>query len=146
MLARAMVLGTALLLIPSGSAVRAEEIHRAGDLELHSAAVPTTELTPEAAKDYNVQVSPDRGLLTVTLLRKGRNGEARSVQGQVYAGAVTQNNYLISIPIREVRQGDQVYYLGEYRLKAPDTLRFIINANVLGRHLKGELTRVFQAP
>lgn len=146
MFPRAILLGTALCLTLADLPVRADEISRAGDLELHSAAVPTTELTPEAARDYNVQVSPARGLLTVTLLRKGRNGEARSVPGQVYAGAVNQNNFLISIPIREVQQNGEVYYLGEYRLTPPDTLRFIINANVLGKHLKGELTRVFQAP
>lgn len=144
--ARTILLGTALTLTLGNAPVRAEELSRVGDLELHSAAVPTTELTPEAARDYNVVVGPHRGLLTVTLLRKSRNGEARSVPGQVYAGAVNQNNYLISIPIREVQRGGDVYYLGEYRLAPPDTLRFIINANVQGRHLKGELTRVFQGP
>ena len=143
---RAIALGTALFLSLNGTYLRADEISRAGDLELHSAAVPTTDLTPEAAKGYNVAVSPNRGLLTVTLLRKARGGEAKSVMGQVYAGAVNQNNFLISIPIREVQQGGEIYYLGEYRLNPPDTLRFIINANVLGKQLKGELTRVFQTP
>lgn len=142
MYARAVLLAVALTV----SSAQAAEIARIGDLELHCAAVPTTELTLEAAKAYNVVPRPDRGLLTITLMKKNRSGEAKSVSGQVYAGAVNQSNYLSSIPIREVREGDEVYYLGEYRVSAPDTMRFLVNANVLGKSLKSEFTRAFSAP
>jgi hypothetical protein len=79
-----------LALIHSG-AVAANESSRIGDLEMHSTAVPTLELTPEAAKEYNVTPSPNRGLLTVTLIKKQRYGKAQAVAGQVYAGGFTQN-------------------------------------------------------
>lgn len=137
-----MLLLAACLAVSSAQAV---EVTKVGDLELHCVAVPTTELTPEAAKAYNVEPSPGRGLLTVTLLRKGRNGEARAVPGQVYAGAINQNNLLSNIPIREMRDGDHVYYLGEYRVSAPDTLRFLVNANTLGKIMKTEFSRSFGA-
>jgi len=121
------------------------EVAKAGDLEMHSAAVLTTELTPEAAREYNITPAAGRGLLTVTLIKKGRYGKAESVSGQVYAGAVTQNNQLFTIPIREVRQPDGIYYLGEYRVNAPDTLRFLVNANVLGKPMKADFSRTFSA-
>ncbi len=124
----------------------AGDISRLGDLELHCAALPSTELTPEAAKAYNVTPEPGRGLLTVTLMRRNGHGEAKSVPGQVYAGAINQNNQVTSIPIREVRDQGQIYYLGEYRVTPPDTLRFLVNANVLGKMLKTELSRGFAAP
>jgi hypothetical protein len=130
----------------TASAALAGDITRVGDLELHCMAAPTTELTPEAAKTYNVIPSPDRGLLTVTLLRKNGPGAARSLAGQVYAGAINQSNQITSIPIREVREGNEVYYLGEYRVKPPDTLRFLVNANVLGKMMKTEFSRGFAAP
>jgi hypothetical protein len=139
MYAQAILLGVAL----TASVAQAVEITKLGDMELHCAAVPTKELTPEAAKGYNVVPSPDRGLLTITLMKKTRSGEAKSVPGQVYAGAVNQKNYLSSIPIREIREGDEVYYLGEYRVSAPDTMRFLVNANVLGKMMKTEFTRAF---
>jgi hypothetical protein len=142
MYARALMLGSFIAVAPA----QAVEIAKHGDLEMHCVAVPTSELTPEAAKAYNVEPRPGRGLLTITLLRKVRTGEAKSVPGQVYAGAVNQGNYLSSIPIREVREGNEVYYLGEYRVSAPDTLRFLVNANVLGKALKTEFTRAFNAP
>jgi hypothetical protein len=142
MYARAILLGVVLTV----SSAQADEIAKVGDLELHCVAVPTTELTPEAAKAYNVEPNPGRGLLTITLMKRLRPGEAKSVPGQVYAGAINQRNFLSSIPIREVRDGNEVYYLGEYRVNAPDTMRFLINANVLGKMMKAEFTRVFSAP
>jgi len=141
---RLLRLALALALTFAGVA-GAAEVTKIGDLEMHSVAVPTTELTPEAAKDFNITPAPGRGLLTVTLIRKGRGGKAESLPGQVFAGAVTQDNKLFSIPIREVRQADGVYYLGEFRVNAPDTLRFLINANVLGKPMKSEFSRAFSA-
>jgi hypothetical protein len=142
MYARALMLGVFFAVVPA----QAVEIAKQGDLEMHCVAVPTSELTPEAAKTYNVEPRPGRGLLTITLLKRVRAGEAKSVPGQVYAGAVNQGNYLSSIPIREIREGNEVYYLGEYRVSAPDTLRFLVNANVLGKAMKTEFTRTFNAP
>lgn len=124
----------------------ANEVARFGDLEMHSIAVPTTELTPEAARDYNVTPDSGRGLLTVALVKKGRGGKAESVAGQVYAGGFTQDNKLFTIPIREIRHADGVYYLGEYRVSTPDTIRFLVNANVLGKAMKVEFSRAFSAP
>ncbi len=38
------------------------------NLELHAEAMPTTTLTAEAAQNYRVVPSPERGLLVVTVL------------------------------------------------------------------------------
>lgn len=145
MIRHLLFLTCACLCVLIGQA-NAAEVSRLGDLEVHSIAVPTTELTPEAAKDYNITPAAGRGLLTVTLIKKGTAGKSESVPGQVYAGGFTQNNHLFNVPIREVRQPDGVYYLGEFRYNAPDTIRFLVNANVLGKPMKVEFARVFSAP
>jgi hypothetical protein len=145
MFARPLSAVFAIALTFAGAA-GASEVARHGDLEVHGVAVPTLELTPEAARDFNITPSTERGLLTVTLIRKGRGGKAESVAGQVYAGGFTQDNKLFTIPIREVRQPDGIYYLGEYRVNAPDTIRFLVNANVLGKSMKVEFSRAFNAP
>jgi len=144
MITRALLLGIAVGF--ASATLQAGEIARAGDLEMHCAALPSLELTAEAAREHNVEPRPGRGLLTVNLYRKNRAGGMVSVPGQVYAGAIHQSNRLSSIPIREVRRGNEVYYLGEYQLDGPDTLRFLVNANVLGKPLKSEFTRVFNTP
>jgi hypothetical protein len=143
MLVSGLFLATVITAFSSIGIARAAEVAKIGDFEMHSIAVPTTELSPEAAKEYNVTPAAGRGLLTVALIKKGHHGEASSVAGQVYAGAVTQGNRLFSIPIREVHHADQVYYLGEFRVEAPDTLRFLVNANVLGKPMKVEFSQIF---
>lgn len=124
----------------------ANEVARQGELEVHGVAVPSIELTPEAAKDYNITPDAGRGLLTITLIKKSRHGKAESIPGQVYAGGFTGDNKLFSIPIREVRQASGVFYIGEYRVNAPDTIRFLVNANVMGKPMKVEFSRAFNVP
>lgn len=134
----------ALLLL--ASAAQASDRYSTRDIELYSVAVPTLELTAEAAQQYNVERAPNRGLLTVTLVKHDRLGKNETLAGQVYAGAVNQSHTLSNIPIREVRDGASVYYLGEFQVNAPDTLRFLVNANVMGKTMKNEFTRAFPLP
>ncbi len=143
-----MTIRRALLLLAAVLATQAQANDRYStrDIELYSVALPTTELTAEAAKNYNVERSPTRGLLTVTLVKKGKSGGNETVVGQVYAGAINLNNNLSNIPIREVHEGGSVYYLGEFQVATPDTLRFLVNANVLGKVMKSEFAREFHGP
>ena len=119
---------------------------RLGDLEMHCVALPTMELTPEAAQGFNVTREPQRGLLTVTLFRHAGEQGAQTLSGQVFAGAINPRNTLFNIPVREVREGDAVYYLGEFHVAAPDTLRFLVNASVGGKPLNADFTRSFNTP
>ncbi|PIV87659.1 MAG: hypothetical protein COW48_10340 [Hydrogenophilales bacterium CG17_big_fil_post_rev_8_21_14_2_50_63_12] len=124
---------------------QASDRYTTKDIELYCVAVPTTELTAEAAKNYNVERTPNRGLLTITLVKMSKSGKSEAVAGQVYAGAINLHNNLSNIPIREVREGSSVYYLGEFLVSTPDTLRFLVNANVLGKTMKSEFAREFQS-
>jgi len=127
------------------SHARQESTVRQGDVEMHCVAIPAVELTPDAAREFNVSPAPDRGVLTITLLRYLAAGQAKSEAGQVFAGAINMRNSLSSIPVREVRRDGGVYYLGEYRLSPPDTLRFLVNANLGARSLTADFSQEFPA-
>jgi hypothetical protein len=129
-----------------GAHAREDNPVRVGDTEMHCVAMASGDLTPEAAQAFNVTRGPERGVLTVTLFRHGAPGVTHNVAAQVYAGAINQHNTLYTIPVREMRRGDAVYYLGEYRVEPPDTLRFLVNATVGGKILKADFTRDFKAP
>lgn len=125
------------------AAAQAAETLSSGDIEVHVEATPTNELSPEAAQRYNITPSANRGMLTVTVLRKGAGGKASTLPAQVYAGATTKSNYLINIPVRERREPEGVYYLGEFYVTPNDTLTFLVNVNVLGQPFKAKFSRVF---
>ncbi len=137
-----LVLGAVVVTMPA----TANDRYSTRDIELYSVAVPTMELTAEAAKNYNVERSPNRGLLTVTLVKKAKSGKNETLAGQIYAGAINLKNNLSNIPIREVQDKGSVYYLGEFQVTTPDTLRFLVNANVMGKTMKSEFAREFYSP
>jgi hypothetical protein len=110
----------------------------ADDIVVHMDAMPSTELTPEAAKNYNVTQAGNRGVLTVRALKQGK-----SVPMQVFVGAINSKNNLINVPMRETNGKDGSTYLGEFYLLPADNLNFIVNVNVLGKPLKAKFNRAF---
>lgn len=96
-----------------------------GDITVHYSAIPTTTLTPEVAKQYGITRSANRALLNVSV-RKGKPGADTAVPSMVTAAASNLNGQRQSISLREVKDGEAVYYLGEARVSGNETLNFEI--------------------
>lgn len=140
------VLCLAALIAPTAQAGEGNAV-RNGDLEMHCVAMSSQELTPEAAREFNLAQDPRRAVLLVTVFRHLGHGKTETQPSQVFAGAINTRNSLSNIPLREVRKGDAVYYLGEFRITPPDTLRFLVNANAThGKPLQAEFSHSFAAP
>lgn len=133
----------ASLLLPIASP--AEQAVKYGNIEIHYNAMPTDELQPEVAKNYNIVRSRNRGLLTVSVLRKNKLGVAEPVPAVLSASAVNLSAQLTQINMREIRESGAVYYLGEFRVAPPDTLKFSISAKPSGetRQYPAEFSRSF---
>jgi hypothetical protein len=129
-----LFVGTVFVSTGAGAAVTVTS----EDIVVHMDAMPSTELTPEAAARYNVTPAKNRGILTVVAQKQGK-----SVPMQVFVGAVNAKNNLINIPMRETNGHDGSSYVGEYYLLPADTLNFIVNVNVLGKPLKAKFNRSF---
>ena len=75
------------------------------DLEVHYNAIRTDQLTPEVARAYGIERSPDRVLLNVAMLTKTPGGAAKPVDGTVSASAHNLNGQLKSLAMRRVQEG-----------------------------------------
>jgi len=128
---KAVVAAIALALAAPGFAA-AEQSKTFGDIEIHYNAMGTENLKPEVAKNYKITRSKSRGLLTISVLKKNTMGVAQPVPAEITATAVNLNAQLSSIDMREIKEGTAIYYLGEYRVSPPDTLKFNITAKVKG--------------
>ena len=104
-----------------------------GDITVHYSAIPTTTLTPEVAKQYGITRSANRALLNVSV-RKGKPGADTAVPSVVTAAASNLNGQRQSISLREVKDGEAVYYLGEARVSGNETLSFEIEVTPTERH------------
>lgn len=98
---------------------------QSGNLTVHYNALATTDLSPEVAHQYGITRSASRALLNVAV-REGVPGEDKAVPAIVTAAATNLNGQRQELNMREVREGEAVYYLGETRIADKETLTFEI--------------------
>ncbi|MBP6627343.1 MAG: DUF4426 domain-containing protein [Arenimonas sp.] len=122
----ALALGLALAL-PAA----AENSVRSGQTVVHYNAVPTTSLTPDIARQYGITRSANRALVNIAV-REGALGADRAVPAKVTIAATNLSGQRSDLRVREVREGDAVYYLAEARIAGNDTLAFEVEATPEG--------------
>ncbi len=123
----------AVLCLASIAVVAHAEIsQKFGDLEIHYNALTTDELLPEVARAYKIERSKTRGLVTLSVLKPNKNGVPTPVPAKLSVYATTLTQQLSNISMREVKEGAAIYYLGEFRVAPPDTLKFTATVEVAG--------------
>ncbi len=101
-----------------------------GDYVLHFNALATDQLTADVARQYGIVRSPNRALLNISILRKPDepNGAGTPVSGSVSASAINLAGQFRNLTLREVTEGDAVYYIGEVPVSSGETLIFTVDA------------------
>ena len=99
-----------------------------GDYVLHYNALRTDTLTPEIAKTYNIARSSNRALVNISLIKKAEDGPGQPVAGKVTAQAVNLNGQFKDLILREIREGDAMYYIGDVPVANDETLVFTVDA------------------
>ncbi|MDJ0929219.1 MAG: DUF4426 domain-containing protein [Gammaproteobacteria bacterium] len=99
-----------------------------GDYVLHFNALSTDQLTPEVAKQYDIVRSKNRAMLNVSIVQKQEGQVGQSVSGTVNASARNLTGQLKNLSVREIREGDAVYYIGDVPVANGETLIFSIAA------------------
>ena len=112
-----------LLLLAIALPAWADNSTRAGGYVVHHNALPTTQLTPDVARQYGITRSANRALVNISV-RQGEPGSDRAVPAQVSLVATNLSGQRLDLRAREVREGDAVYYLAEARIVGTDTLVF----------------------
>jgi len=99
-----------------------------GDYVLHFNAIRTDQLTPDVASQYNIVRSKNRALLNVSILRKQEGTPGVPVAGSVSAQAVNLTGQLKNLNIRQIQEGEAIYYIGDVSVSSGETLVFTIDA------------------
>lgn len=99
-----------------------------GDYVLHFNAIPTDTLTPEIASSYSITRSANRVLLNISILKKTEGGPDMPVAGKVNASAVNLNGQAKNLSLREIREGEAIYYVGDVAISGEEALVFSIEA------------------
>ena len=127
-----MIRWIALLAVMFAPVAQAEQAEKFGNLEVHYNAMLSTDLLPEVAKNYKIDRSPTRAIVTISVLRKNAMGATQPIAAGLSAYLVNPSNQLGHIAMREIREGSAIYYLGEFRVVPPTTLRFTVTVEIAG--------------
>ena len=99
-----------------------------GDYVLYFNAIRTDALTPEVARNNNIPRSANRALVNISILKKTDDPKGMPVSGKVDVKAVNLSGQFKDLTVREVREGDAVYYLGDVAIANEETLVFTVDA------------------
>ena len=99
-----------------------------GDYVLHFSAIPTNTLTPDIASTYGITRSANRVLLNISILKKTEGAPDMPVAGKVSASAVNLNGQAKNLSLREIREGEAIYYVGDVAISGEEALVFSVEA------------------
>ncbi len=102
-----------------------------GYVVYHNAFTADT-LDPAIARQYGIQRSRARGVLNVTVLKGEAGNLGAPTRAQVAVLAVSLAGREQPIRMREIREHEAVYYIGEFSVQDRETLRFRIEATPAG--------------
>lgn len=98
-----------------------------GDYTIHLNAFNSDTLQPNVAKAYNIIRSKNRGLLTISVVKKSKSSNGMPVKAAVNAKATNLTGQLKNIQIREINDAGAVYYISEFHVADKEILDFTIN-------------------
>jgi hypothetical protein len=110
----------------------AENSTRAGDYTIHYNAFTADTLSPEVAQAYGFQRSKFRGLLNVAVVKEAPGTTGSSVPADVGVDVVNITGQKSRIPMREIKDKEAVYYIGEFPVYNAQTIKFAIRVKPQG--------------
>ncbi len=109
-----------------------------GDHVVHFSAQTTDQLPREVARAYQIQRSPERAMLNVSIIRKSDNA---SVTGNVAVKTRNLTQQLKNVEMRKIEEQDAVYYIGETKVANRETLIFEITVRPEGADQASDVIR-----
>ena len=110
----------------------AENSTTAGGYTVHYNAFTTSTLTPEVAKAYGIQRSKVRGMLNVSVIKEKEGTIGTSVPARVDVKTLILTGQTSHLPMREIKEQDAVYYVGEFPVQNGEKIDFVIEATPEG--------------
>ena len=119
-----------LLLLPLTTS--AENSKTFGQYVIHYNALATDVLPPEVARQYRITRSRNHGMINITVLKNILGSPGQPVHAQVEVSARNLAGQARAINTREIRDGNAIYYIGEFGVANEETLKFKVQASPQG--------------
>ena len=107
-----------------------------GDHIVHFSAQSTDQLPPDVARAYNIVRSKNRAMLNVSVLQES---DMSAVTADVSVKTVNLTGQLKSVTMRQIDEGNAIYYIGEVAIANRETLVFDISVRPEGSSQSSEV-------
>lgn len=121
-----------LLALLAGGELLAERTRDLGGFVVHYAAMQTDALDAGVARAYAIERSPNMGMLNVAVAKKRSGNGTVPVKASITADVSDHQGNINMLPMREIRDGDAVYYIGEFQIRSRQPLHFHITVSPEG--------------
>ncbi len=121
------IISTLLIFLSANAA--AENSQPIGDYIIHYNALSTESLPPSVARAYGITRSTNRGLLNISVLKKGSGFEG--VEAEIKVNATNLTGQLRKVDLRKIEEQNAVYYIGVFSVANEETLDFSIDVTTL---------------
>ncbi|WP_456380261.1 DUF4426 domain-containing protein [Thiolapillus sp.] len=110
----------------------AENSTKTAGYTIHHNAFLSTELSAAVLKQYSIRRSPNRALINISIIKDVPNTTGTPTEAKVTVTARNLRGQIRTIPLREIKEGDAVYYIGEFLVENQESVAFTIEAQPLG--------------
>lgn len=121
-----------LAVAPTLSFADAEHMTSVDGYEIYYNALTADTLLPEVAKQYGLQRSKTRGLLNVSVRKPEKGTLGTAVPATIDAGTLTLTGHPLPIGMREIKEGDAIYYIGDFPIKHQESVTFALDVRPQG--------------
>jgi hypothetical protein len=99
---------------------------------VHYQAVNSTFLTPEIAEQYGIVRSENGAFLNVAVLRNESDGSTTPVTATINGVKHNLLQQSEALEFREVREGEAIYYIGQFKFSNAEIVRFTLEVSPEG--------------
>ncbi|MGA7801512.1 MAG: DUF4426 domain-containing protein [Gammaproteobacteria bacterium] len=103
-----------------------------GNYVVHFNALTTDMLSPTVAKQYGITRSGNRGMINVVVLKKVMGTPGQPVKAELRAMGTNLTGQIKDITLREIHEGNAIYYLGQFSVAHEETVNFDITVHPAG--------------
>ena len=106
------------------SIASAESSQSVGNYIVHYNAISTESLPPAVARAYGITRSKNKGLLNISVLKKGAGFQG--VEATIDVSATNLTGQLRDIELRKIEEQNAIYYISVFSVANRETLDFSI--------------------
>lgn len=106
---------------------QAENSTKIPGFTIHHNVITTDFLAPNIASAYRIIRSKNRGMINISVIEDVEGTTGKAAMASISARVVNLLGQSRLIPLREIREGEAIYYIGDFIIPGNDQLIFVLD-------------------